>query len=201
MTAYSCRPGGRAGGHRRKGRKDDTAQTGVAVGWDRNSVPELGMFIRTSALLTSSVGAEMGANVGRHHATPGRIELATSQVNGTQGDSWHSPATGRACMACRSQRSRLGSLSCCLLSVINTRSFKNLKLRISPNICLSITEVMCSQARTDRPVRRESMSALERSGRPKVTTAGRQLRRAGPRRSFRVSPSPRGGSCGSRRRP
>jgi hypothetical protein len=56
---------------------------------------------RTLALLMSWLGANLGANAGRHRATSGHIGPESSQVNGMPGDAWPRPATNRACMACK----------------------------------------------------------------------------------------------------
>jgi len=53
------------------------------------------------AVLTSFLGAKLGASSARLLATPGHIQPESTQVNGTPGDPGPRSATVRACMACR----------------------------------------------------------------------------------------------------
>ena len=57
--------------------------------------------LRTLALRTSSLGAKLGANVGRCRATSGHIGPGLPQVNSSYADAQLHPAIAGAYMACR----------------------------------------------------------------------------------------------------
>jgi hypothetical protein len=62
---------------------------------------EIPAIHRTLALLTSYLGAKMGANIYGHPPTPGRVLPQLTQAVATPGTAWPCVATGRPCMACQ----------------------------------------------------------------------------------------------------
>ena len=73
----------------------------IAAGFGGGGGPAACSTCRTLALLTSFLGAKLGANVGRRRATSGHIEPGLPQVNGSHADARPHPAIAGACMACK----------------------------------------------------------------------------------------------------